>query len=67
MQRVIMLALGLVALAACGDTSAQRGNMVGTSAAPAASDPITNAGQSDSPATGSASNTASGSRATPSR
>jgi hypothetical protein len=69
MQRVIMLVLAVAAVAACSDTSARRNNAVGTTAAPATSrsDPATNAGQSDSPTTGSASNAASGSRATPSR
>jgi hypothetical protein len=69
MQRVIMLALAVAAVAACSDTSAQRASPAGTSTAPAASrsDPMTNTGQSTSPATGSASNAASGSQATPSR
>jgi hypothetical protein len=69
MQRVIMLVLAVAAIAACGDTYAERNRAVRAPAAPPASssDPITNSGQSDSPVTGSASNAASGSRATPSR
>jgi hypothetical protein len=69
MQRVIVLVLAVAVVAACSDTYAERNSAVGTSAAPPArsSDPITNSGQSDSPTTGSASNAASGSRATPSR
>jgi hypothetical protein len=67
MQRVILVTLTAAALAACSDTIAERDQGVGASP-PAASrsDPMSNAGQSTSPTTGSASNAASGSRATPS-
>lgn len=69
MQRVIMLVLAVAAIAACTDTYAERNRAVGNTAAPPArsNDPMVNSGQSDSPTTGSASNAASGSHATPSR
>jgi hypothetical protein len=69
MQRLATLVLALAALAACSDTYAERNAVVGTTTAPAArsANPIDNAGQSTSPTSGSVSNTASGSRGTPSR
>ena len=70
MQRFFLAALAATALAACGNTNDDRSRMAAGSANPPASAvqaPMNNVGQSPAVTSGSASNTASGSRATPAR